>query len=77
MRTDLTKEACLKIWNKHKADIEETIDKAKTKELDGNTHICQCKFKFENTGNTTWTDKSKLEYINKIILTIENSTDYD
>ena len=73
---DKTKAECLAIWNKHKSDIEETIDKAKTKEVDGNTHVCQCKFKFENTGNTTWTDEMKLTYIEKMIERIEN-TDYD
>ena len=74
---DKTKAECLAVWNKYLQNIEETIDKAKTKEFDGNTHICQCKFKFENTGNTTWTNEMKLQYIEKMILTIENSTDYE
>jgi hypothetical protein len=38
---DLTKEACLSIWNKHKDAIQETISKAKTKEVDKNTHKCK------------------------------------
>ena len=65
---DKTKAECLAIWNKHLEAIKETI---KTKPKD-----CFCKFKFENTGNTTWTNEMKLAYIEKMILTIENSTDY-
>ncbi len=69
---DKTKSECLAIWNKYLQDIEETIDKAKTKELDGNTHVCQLKLNIDKL----WTNEQKLAYIEKMILTIENSTDY-
>jgi hypothetical protein len=70
---DKTKLECLAIWNKYLQDIEETIDKAKTKELDGNTHVCQLKLNIDKL----WTNEQKLAYIEKMILTIENSTDYE
>lgn len=56
---DKTKAECLAIWNKHKADIEETI---KTKSKD-----CKCTLNFG--GN--WTNESRLEYVDKIIERIE------
>lgn len=65
---DKTKAECLAIWNKHKADIEETIDKAKTKEVDGNKHICQLKLNIDKS----WTNDQKLAYIEKMIERIEN-----
>lgn len=68
---DKTKSECLAIWNKHKADIDETIDKAKTKEVDGNTHVCQLKLNIDKL----WTNEQKLAYIEKMILTIENDKD--
>lgn len=61
---DKTKAECLAIWNKHKVAIEETI---KTKSKD-----CKCTLNFG--GN--WTNKSRLEYVEKMIERIEN-TDYD
>jgi hypothetical protein len=70
---DKTKLECLSIWNKHKEAINETIDKAKTKEVDGNTHVCQLKLNIDKL----WTNEQKLAYIEKMILTIENSSDYD
>lgn len=57
---DKTKLECLEIWNKHKEAIEETI---KTKSKD-----CKCSLNF--CGN--WTNESRLEYVEKMILTIEN-----
>ena len=57
---DKTKAECLAIWNKHKDAIE-------NKE--------ECSFKFENGSSHTWTDASKLQYIEKMILTIENDKD--
>ena len=57
---DKTKAECLAIWNKHKEAIEETI---KTKSKD-----CKCSLNFG--GN--WTNESRLEYVEKMILTIEN-----
>jgi hypothetical protein len=61
---DLTKEACLKLWNKHKDAIEETI---KTKSKD-----CKCTLKFGDK----FTNESRLEYVNKMIERI-NNCDYD
>jgi hypothetical protein len=72
MRTDLTKEACLILWNKHKEAIEETISKAKTKEIDGNTHKCKLQLNIDKT----WTNEMKLAYIEKMIERI-NNTDYE
>lgn len=60
---DKTKLECLSIWNKHKEAIEETI---KTKSKD-----CKCSLIFG--GN--WTNESRLEYVEKMILTIENDKD--
>lgn len=57
---DKTKLECLAIWNKHKEAIEETI---KTKSKD-----CKCSLNFG--GN--WTNESRLEYVEKMILIIEN-----
>jgi hypothetical protein len=54
---DKTKLECLAIWNKHKESIE-------NKEV--------CNLGFESGKNHTWTDASKLQYIEKMILTIEN-----
>jgi hypothetical protein len=54
---DKTKLECLAIWNKHKEAI-------KNKEV--------CTLNFESGKNHTWTDASKLQYIEKMILTIEN-----
>jgi hypothetical protein len=65
---DLTKESCLSIWNKHKYDIEEII---KTKSKD-----CKCTFNFNGGKTHTWTNESRLEYVNKMIERI-NNTDYD
>ncbi len=59
---DKTKAECLAVWNKHKADIQNKTE---------------CSFKFESGSSHTWTDASKLAYIEKMILTIENSTDYE
>ncbi len=67
-RADLTKEESLVFWNKHKADIEETI---KNKSND-----CKCKLKFESGKNHTWTNVNRLEYVNKMIERI-NNTDYE
>jgi hypothetical protein len=59
---DKTKLDCLAIWNKHKLAIENKTE---------------CSFNFSNGSSHTWNDKSKLQYIDKMILIIENSTDYD
>jgi len=56
---DLTQEASLKIWLKHRNDIEETI---KNKSND-----CKCTLIFGNGKNHTWTNESRLEYVNRMI----------
>ncbi len=66
---DLTKEESLVLWNKHKEAIEETI---KTKSND-----CKCKLKFESGKNHTWTNESRLEYVNKMIERIKNCEEYE
>jgi hypothetical protein len=68
MRTDLTKEACLSIWKKHKEAIEETI-KNKSKD-------CKCTFNFNGGKTHTWTNESRLEYVNKMIERIKNCEEY-
>jgi hypothetical protein len=58
---DLTKKQSLNIWLKHKEAIENKKE---------------CSFNFSNGSSHTWTDSSKLEYINKMIDKI-NNTDYE